>query len=152
MKSKIFLLALPFAVSSMLLAFCSKDQSIPSLSNVEKQTSVVTERGGPCEITLTASQPARICGVIGGVSCTDCSPSGATKGVNFGPNNPHTIQGVATSSGAGSVTNLSNQANYMTVSVNGTVIQQVLLAANECRVFQFYDYIDAYGSCWFIVN
>jgi hypothetical protein len=153
MKSKIFLLALPFAALSILLAFCSKEQVNPNLTNVEKQSNIVTERGGPCQITITATRPARICGVIGTVTCTACTstPIGATQGANFGPNNPHTIQGITTSAGNGSITNLSSQPNQLLVSINGIPVQQALLPPGGCREFQFVDYNDQTGTCDFLI-
>ena len=149
MKFKIMLLALPFMALSTLFTFCAKEQDSTTVKEETNSIQETTDRGGPCSIVLSATDAASICGTSNGTgSCTNCSGAAyaglAFFGIDAAPT--HTF-GSSMTDGTAAVRNVSTGKNLITVTINGVVVQQVLLQPGECRSTSFTG-----NPCTFVIN
>ena len=150
MKIKFLLFALPFMALVTLLTFCTKEP-VASVNQLEEQTGAAVDRGGPCQIVISTTGFASICGTTNGAgTCLNCGGAKYVGLANFSSAASHTF-GSSMVNGTGSIRNLSNQATTVTVTINGVVTQQVQFAAGQCRDFQFTSTTDI-QPCDFVIQ
>ena len=150
MKFKIMLLALPFMALSTLFTFCAKEQDSTTVKEETNTIKEATDRGGPCDIVLSSTSAASICGTTNGTgSCTNCSGAAYAGFAFFGgiDTAPTHTFGSSMTDGTAAITNVSTGKNLITVTVNGVVVQQVQLQPGECRSTSFTS-----DPCNFVIN
>jgi hypothetical protein len=130
---------------------CQKQPLSPSVdaTTVSAQNEEVGERGGPCNIVLSATGAVEICGTSNGAgTCTMCSGAAGAGKAFFGyDGNPTHTFGSSMLNGTGSIKNISGEQIRLFVFVNGVQTQMVILpaaGAGSCVNFSS-------GDCFFTI-